>query len=62
MFCLQELRYCQIRSAKKRIKQQALRQLAFALDSGPLDEVRAINVPVSCSSLANNLLVLDLVS
>lgn len=38
----QDLKQCQSRSAKKRIKQQALRQLAFASDSALPEEVGSI--------------------
>lgn len=37
----QDLKQCQIRSAKKRIKEQTLKQLAFAADSGLPSEVRS---------------------
>jgi len=37
----QDLKQCQIRSAKKRIKERTLKQLAFAADSGLPNEVRS---------------------
>ena len=50
----QELRNCRIRSAKKQIKKQTLRQLAFDSESGLPDRVSS--VPGSAYNLTDTLL------